>query len=101
MAVFVTSRRRGSVGLPAGVDRWPVGGPPVSLWVGGLPDLDDVTVGISDVATDLVLVLLRRGQELRAPGGPFGVHGVDVCDPDIEEAADPVGVARPKFPLPV
>jgi hypothetical protein len=46
-------------------------------------------------------VLLRRGQELRAPGGPFGVHGVDVCDPDIEEAADPVGVARPKFPLPV
>src|SRR5208283_2790867 len=84
---------RGSVGLPAGVDRWPVGGPPVSLWVRGLPDLDDVTVGISEVATDLVLVLLRRRQELRAPGAPFGVHGVDVSDPDIEKAADPIGVA--------
>jgi len=58
-----------------------------------LPDLDDVTVGISDVATDLVLVLLRRRQELGAPGAQFGVHGVDICDHDIEEAADPVGVA--------
>jgi len=84
---------RGSVGLLARLDRWPPGGPPVSLWVGGLPDLDDVPIGISDVATDLVLVLLRRRQELRAPGAPFGVHGVDVRDPDIEEAADPVGVA--------
>src|SRR6478735_8481908 len=82
-----------SVRLSAGVDRWPLGGPPVSVWVGGLPDLDDVAVRISDVATDLVLVLFRRRQELRAPGAPFGVHGVDVRDPDIEEAADPVGVA--------
>jgi hypothetical protein len=93
MAVFVTSRRRASVGLRGGVDRWPAGGPPVSLGVGGLPDLHDVTVGISDVATDLVLVLFRRRQELSTPGAPFGVHGVDVCDPDTEEAADPVGVA--------
>jgi hypothetical protein len=36
-----------SVRLPAGVDRWPVGGPPVSPGGGGLSDLDDVTVGIS------------------------------------------------------
>src|SRR5271156_4190688 len=86
-------RRQGSAGLAAEVDGRPVGGPPVSFRVGGLPDLDDVTVGITDVATDLVLVLLRRRQELRAPGAPFGVHGVDVGDPDIEEAADPVGVA--------
>ena len=68
---FATSRRRGSVGLPAGVDRWPAGGPPVSLWVGGLPDLDDVTVGISDVETDFVLMLLRRRQELRARALPL------------------------------
>src|SRR5580700_866212 len=92
MPVFATSRTRGSVGLRARVDRWPVRWPPVSLRVGGLPDLDDVPVGISDVATDLVLVLLRWRQELRTPGAPFGVHGVDVCDTDIEEAADPVGV---------
>ena len=88
----MTAGVTGSVGLPAGVDRWPVGGPPVSLRVDGLPDLDDVTVRISDVAADLVLVLLRRRQELRALGAPFGVHCADVCDPDIEEAADPVGV---------
>src|SRR5580700_4939796 len=94
MPVFATSRTRGSVGLRARVDRWPVRWPPVSLRVGGLPDLDDVAVGISNVATDLVLVLLRRRQELRTPGAPFGVHGVDIRDPDIEEAADPVGVSR-------
>ena len=82
-----------SVRLSAGFDRWPLGGPPVSVWVGGLPDLDDVTVRISDVATDLVLVLFRRRQELRTPCAPFGVHGVDVRDPDVEEAADAVGVA--------
>ena len=60
-------------------------------------DFDDVTVGISDVATDLVLVLLRRRQGLRAPGAPFVIHGVDVCDPDIEEAATrsgSLGVSR-------
>jgi hypothetical protein len=52
-----------------------------------------MTVGIADVATNLVLVLLRRRQELSTTGAPFGVHGLDVFDPDIEEAADPVGVA--------
>src|SRR5271156_6292446 len=52
-----------------------------------------MTVGIADVAADLVLVLLRRRQELSAPRAPLGVHGLDVFDPDIEEAADPVEVA--------
>src|SRR5450755_1368041 len=33
-----------------------------------------MTVGIADVATDLVLVLLRRRQELSTTGAPFGVH---------------------------
>ena len=61
--------------------------------VGGLPHLDQMTVGIADVATDLVLVLLRRRQELSTPSTPFGVHRRDVCDPDVEEAADPIGVA--------
>jgi hypothetical protein len=53
-----------------------------------------MTVGIADVATDFVLVLFRRRQELSTPGAPLGIHGVDVFDPDIEKAADPVGIAR-------
>jgi hypothetical protein len=52
-----------------------------------------MTIGIADVATDFVLVLFRRGQELSTPGAPFGIDSVDVFDPDIEEAADPVGIA--------
>ena len=61
--------------------------------VGGLSHLDQITIRVADVATDLVLVLLRRRQELSTTGAPFGVHGLDVLDPDVEEAADPVGVA--------
>ena len=52
-----------------------------------------MTVGIADVATNLVLVLLRGRQELSTSSTPFGIHGLDVCDPDIEEAADPIGIA--------
>ena len=55
--------------------------------------LDQMTVGIADMAPDLVLVLFRRRQELSTPGTPSGVHGVDVFDPDIEEAADPDRIA--------
>jgi hypothetical protein len=56
-----------------------------------LPYFDQVTVGIADVAALLVLVLFRRRQEVSTPGAPFGVHGLDVFDPDIEEAADRPG----------
>jgi hypothetical protein len=52
-----------------------------------------MTVGIAYVATGLVLVLFRRRQGMSTPGAPFGVHGMDVFDPDEEEAADTVGVA--------
>jgi hypothetical protein len=34
-------------------------------------------------------VLFRRRQEFSTPGAPFGVHGLDVFNPDIKEAADP------------
>src|SRR6202042_2720562 len=81
-------------GLPGGRTRWPVSGVPVPLKVRGLTHFDDVTVGIADVATDLVLMLFRRRQELSTPAAPFGVHGSDVSDPDIKEAADPVGITR-------
>jgi hypothetical protein len=53
-----------------------------------------VTVGIADVAALLVRVLFRRSQEFSTPGAPGGVHGVDVFDPDIEEAADPIQITR-------
>src|SRR3954452_20663836 len=49
-------------------------------------------VGIADVATDLGLVLLGWSQEVSSPSAPFGVHGVNVSNADVEEAADPVGV---------
>jgi hypothetical protein len=52
-----------------------------------------MTVGIADVATGLVPVLFRRRQELRTPSAPLGVHGLDVLDPDIKEAADSIGIA--------
>src|SRR5215469_5593599 len=81
-----------SPGLLRGHARWPVRGRPVPLRVGGLPDFDQMTVGIADVAALLVLVLFRRRQELGTAGAPFGVYGLDVFDPDIEEAADPVGI---------
>jgi hypothetical protein len=51
-----------------------------------------MTVGIADIAALLVLVLFRRRQELSTPGAPFGVHGLDIPNPDIEETADPVGI---------
>jgi hypothetical protein len=54
---------------------------------------DQMTVGIADVATDLALVLFRRRQELSTPSAPFGVHGLDIFDPDIEEADDSVRIA--------
>src|SRR6202050_1229828 len=88
---FASARR--SVGLVTGRTRRPVSGRPVTLWVRGLPYFDQVTVGIADVAALLVLVLFRRCQELSTTGAPFGVHGVDVFNPDIKETADPVGVA--------
>src|SRR5215469_14397069 len=79
--------------LLGGRSRWPVRGRPVPLWVRGLPHFDQMTVGIADVAALLVLVLFRRRQELSTPGAPFGIHGLNVFDPDIEKAADPVGIA--------
>ena len=69
-------------------------GRPVPFWVRGLSDFDDVSVGIAHVAADLVLVLFRLCQEFSTPCAPLGVHGRDVFDPDIQEAADPVGIAR-------
>src|SRR5271165_336914 len=85
------STSRHSLGLLGGRTRRPVSGRPVTLWVRGLPHFDQMTVGIADVAALLELVLFRRRQEFSTPGAPFGVHGLDVFNPDIEEAADRSG----------
>ena len=69
----------------------PATSPHLGRWFAPLRSDD---VGIADVAALLVLVLFRRRQELSTPGAPFGVHGVDVFDPDIKKAADPVGIMR-------
>src|SRR5579859_2735505 len=82
------------LGRLGGRARWPLRGRPVSRWVCGLAYFDQVAVGVADVAALLVGMLFRRRQELGTPGAPFGVHGVEVLDPDVEEAADPVGIAR-------
>src|ERR1700733_9915080 len=95
IAVLITETSKASPGVPGiRCSQWPVSGSPVTLWVCGLPHFDQITVGIANVETDLILVLFRRRQELSTPGAPFGVHGLDVLDPDIEEAANPVGITR-------
>ena len=53
-----------------------------------------MAVGIADVTTDLVCVLFRGRQEIRAPRAPFGVHGLDVLDPDIQEGVHPIRIRR-------
>src|SRR5918996_3889717 len=70
---------------------------PLPPWLPGacaLADLDQVTVGIADVATDLGSAVLRRRQELSPASAPVGVHRLYVCDADVEEAARPVRVRR-------
>src|ERR1700744_5161975 len=61
---------------------------------GGLADLDQVPVRITDVAAQLALVLFRRREELGAAGAPVRVHRLDVRDPDVEKAAGPVQLGR-------
>ena len=75
-------------------NRQQISGKLISQWVCGLPHFDQVTIGIADVAAGLVRVPFRRRQELSTAGTPFGVHGLDVFDPEIEEAADPVQIPR-------
>src|SRR5215475_2556691 len=58
----------------------------------GLTDLDQVPVGVTQVATDLGSAVDRRGEELRAAGAPVRVDGGDVGDAGVEEGADPVRV---------
>jgi hypothetical protein len=58
-----------------------------------LPYFDLITIGITDVITNLVLVLFWWRQKLGTPGAPFGIHGCDVFDANVKKAADPVWIA--------
>src|ERR1700729_4189535 len=72
--------------------RWPLIREPISPRVRRLPHFDQMAIGIADITTGLVLVLLRWRQEFRTARLPFGVHGGHVRHSYIEETADPVGV---------
>jgi hypothetical protein len=56
---------------------------------GGLADLDQVAVGIPDVAADLSTPVLRFGEELRAGLPPLPICLVEVRDPHVQERAGP------------
>src|ERR1700733_8619869 len=72
--------------------RWPLIGEPISPRIRRLSHFDQMTIGIADITTDFVLVLLRWCQEVRTAPAPLGVHGVHVRHPYIEETTDPVGI---------
>src|SRR6516165_12091434 len=61
---------------------------------GGLAYLDQVPVGVTHIAADLGLVLFRRREELGASRAPLRMRSVDVRDPNVEEAAGQVRIAR-------
>src|SRR5215472_17842853 len=58
---------------------------------GGLADLDEVSVRVPQVATDLCAAVHRRRDELGPFRPPLLVAGVDVSDPKVQE--DRGGVA--------
>src|SRR3984885_8724549 len=60
----------------------------------GLADLDQIPVGVADVAADLGRVPFRRREELGTPCAPVGVHRLDVRDPDVHEAGGPGWILR-------
>src|SRR5262245_58448967 len=61
---------------------------------GRLAHLDQVAVGIADVAADLGRALLRRRQEVGATRAPLSVHRLYVRDADVEEAAGSIWIGR-------
>src|ERR1700683_2686738 len=72
--------------------RWPLIGEPISPRVRRLSHFDQMTIGIADITTNFVLVLLRWRQEFPSERAPFGVHSEHVPHSYIEETADPVGI---------
>jgi len=57
-----------------------------------LPDFDEIAIGVAHVTADLRLVLLWRREELGTSRAPFRVDGLDIRDPDVQEAARAVRI---------
>src|ERR1700722_171191 len=64
------------------------------LEIGALPDLDDVTVRIANIAPDLAVLGNRRRQKLGAPGFPQFVARLNIRNPKIHKAVDVIRVRR-------
>src|SRR5919198_5585670 len=60
----------------------------------GLADLDQVPVGVADVAANLGSAVGRRRQELGTASAPLLVHRLDIGNPNVEKAANAVGISR-------
>src|SRR5262249_10907634 len=61
---------------------------------GGLADLDEVAIGVADVAPLFVRVLLGRRQELGPLSRPFLVALLDIGNAKVQERARSVSVGR-------
>ena len=61
---------------------------------GGLSDLDEMSVGVTQVAADLGAKVLGWGDERGATRAPQVVDRLDVSDTDVEEAAGAGRVLR-------
>src|SRR4029453_773076 len=61
---------------------------------GRLADLDQVPVGVAQVAADLPAVDLGWGEELGPPRAPLLIDGLDIGHPEVEEGAGPSGIGR-------
>src|SRR5215467_12503016 len=64
------------------------------LRLGCLADFDQVAVWVAQVAADLTIAVLGRGEELRAPRAPGMVDRVDVGHAHVEGHADGLWVSR-------
>src|SRR5262249_18891146 len=60
-------------------------------WI-GLPDFDQVAVGVAEVAADFWPAVDWRREEVGASLAPGLVDGLDVGDSDVQEAAHTIGI---------
>src|SRR5215211_4047685 len=61
---------------------------------GSLAQLDQVAVGVTQIAADLHPMVLGLGQELAAARAPLLIDGVDIGHADVHRAAQRAGVPR-------
>ncbi len=59
-----------------------------------MADLDQMPVGIAQVAADLLAMILGRREERRAFRAPVAVNGMNVGDTDVERATKHLFILR-------